>query len=223
MMKIVAALLPALVVACALVAIPNYAKAAVEAKPSVAHYKSGQKAGVLTISNSDAHARSFQLFVNEMTLVEGKGVAKPTTDLRFAPSIITVPGKSVQTVRFVMSGSTENERYFRITVDELKPVDFKPTKSGVYFLTRMSLPWFWHNDSLVPKLTARWEGGDLLVKNTGTSTAQLSVLTAGSVKVEGLVGYVMPGAEERFKIGAKAKVPTITLNVNGKPATLDVQ
>lgn len=223
MNKTISVLVSAMLALCAYSAVPNTAYAAVEARPSVAIYKPGQKAGVLAISNSDPHPRSFQLHVNEMTVENGIGVSKPSTELRFAPSIITVPAKSVQTVRFVMKGASDSERYFRIIVEELKPIDFKPTESGIYFLTKMSLPWFWRSDSQAPQLSARWDGEDLLVKNSGNSTAQLSVLTAGSVKVPGLVGYVMPGAEERFKIGAKAQVASIALNINGKAATLDVK
>lgn len=199
------------------------AQAGVDIRPAIKVYAPGQKAGVMTITNSDDYPRTFQLIVDELKVVDGKAVKVPSTDLRFAPSLITVPAKTTQTVRFKMTAPVGSERMFRTTALELPPVDFTPTESGITYLVKMSLPWFWRDQALEPQLSARWEGGDLLVKNTGAATAQLSMMTAGSFKKDGLVGYVMPGAEERFKLGLTAKVATIALNIDGKPATLDVK
>ena len=151
---------------------------------------------------------------------------RPTTSSRpfatcsatITPSIVTLAPGASQTVRYVHTAPVAGgEKAYRLRVEEI-PAEVEPTESGVIYAIVMDFPWIWRAAGATPELSARWDGTDLLVKNSGNATAQLVGLTAGSTIKKGLLGYVLPGEEGRFKVGAKAA--TVSLVVNGEAMNL---
>jgi P pilus assembly chaperone PapD len=193
---------------------------AARVSPLYAEYPDAKRAGVLTVANTANESKSYQVTVNEWVVVNGKKTLKPVTDLRFIPTIFTVKPKAVQTVRWVnQNKNATTEHIYRIRVDELPT---SATNGGVTMALNSDFPWIWRPQGMAPQLSARWDGTALIVKNNGTATAQLTDLVAGSVNKKGLIGYVLPGEEARFDVGAKAKV-AVSIKVNGKDATLDAK
>ena len=195
---------------------------ALEVRPLITTFPAAHKAGTMTVSNTDEVEKTYQVFLDELTLVDGKQVRTKSTDIRFAPSIMTIKPKQSQTVRYVRSGpAVSNEAVYRVRVEEI-PAIIKPEKSGVVYSMRMDFPWIWRAASASPSLTASWTGRDLTVRNTGTATAQLVNLKAGSKVKQGLIGYLLPGETATYKMDA-TPVQSVSVMVNSKPVELDVK
>lgn len=198
-----------------------FSASALQVRPLYSEFPAAHKSGVLTIYNTDATEKTYQVIVEAWTLKDGQKVRTPSKDIRMAPSIMTIKPKGSQVVRYVYSGQVDQEAAYRVAVQEI-PSSIKPEKSGVSYTMRMDAPWFWRAAETKPQLSARWEGGDLLVKNAGTATAQLVNLDAGGVQKQGLVGYVLPGEEHRLTLKAKAKTG-VSVVVNGQAVKLDAK
>ena len=201
------------------VLVASFSAQALEVRPLVATFDPSQKAGTMTITNTDDTEKTYQVMVDAWTVVGGKQVRTRTkTDIRFAPSIVTLAPGASQTVRYVHTAPVAGgEKAYRLRVEEI-PAEVEPTESGVIYAIVMDFPWIWRAAGATPELSARWDGTDLLVKNSGNATAQLVGLTAGATIKKGLLGYVLPGEEGRFKVGAKAA--TVSLVVNGEAMNL---
>lgn len=195
---------------------------ALEVRPLVSTFPTAHKAGTMTITNTDDVEKSYQVIAEAWTVVNGVKQRTPTKDLMFRPSVITLAPKGSQVVRYIRTSSIEgHETAYRIKVAEI-PSKIQPTKSGVVYAMGMDFPWIWRAEAAQPNLVMTWQGQDLKVANTGTATAQLVNLTAGSTHKKGLVGYVLPGETITFKLGA-ARVSTVNVMINGKPVDLDVK
>lgn len=197
---------------------------AVQVRPLYTEQAKTKTAGVMTVANDAKVDKTYQVSVDRWTVANGKQVRTKTTDLRFAPSIFTVKAGKVQTVRWAIAKEAQSgseERLYRITVKEVADPALSQL-GGVLNLITVDTAWVWRPEGAAPQLSARWDGGVLVVKNTGNATARLVDLVAGSVSKKGLVGYVLPGDEQRFDVGAKAKV-AVSVQVNGKDATLDAK
>ncbi|WP_081352310.1 MULTISPECIES: fimbrial biogenesis chaperone [Stenotrophomonas] len=195
---------------------------AVEVSPVVAIYSPSQKIGVLSITNTDSMPKTYQVFADAWTVENGKQTRRETGDLRFAPSLITIqPGKR-QVVRYLKTNPADSEQAYRIRVQEI--LDPEVAKlPGLHQTVKIDSPWFWRPKGAQPQLSASWQGGSLLIQNTGSATAQLTNLTAGSEHKSGLVGYVLP--TEALKLPLKAKSPpgSISVVVNGVTQELAVR
>ncbi len=197
---------------------------AVQISPLVAVYPASIERGTLTITSTESETKTYQLFVDAWTVENGKAVRKRAadTDFRLVPSVMTIaPGKR-QTVRFERKVPVTGEVAYRLRLIEVLPPEVL-AKPGLHQVLNIDWPWFWRAGTVEPQLSARWSGLQLVVTNTGNASAQLSQLTAGSTKVEGLLGYVLPGETRAFGLGAKAAVPSVSVVVNGKAQTLSVQ
>lgn len=195
---------------------------AVQIRPLYTEHDTDKKAGALFVGNTDKVDKTYQVSVYEWSVQGGKFTKTKSTDLRFIPSIFTVKPNKLQTTRWVKTKpNTGKEQIYQVVVEEV-PDPILMKKSGILELITVDFPWVWRPDGLAPALTARWDGSALVVKNTGTATAKLTDLVAGSVRKDGLVGYVMPGAESRFEVGGKAKV-SVAVKVNGKDTTLEAK
>ncbi|KGM57480.1 hypothetical protein N799_05275 [Lysobacter arseniciresistens ZS79] len=203
--------------------VASFSAHAVQVRPMYSEYAPSKKAGVLTVANTDKTEKTFQVIV-ERQLFEG-GVRKSvkTTDLRFAPSIFKVPAGKVQTVRWALNAAatSADEQMYVITVKEV-PDPAVIQLPGVHHLIDVKTAWIWRPEGLAPQLSARWDGGVLVVKNTGNASARLVDLVAGTVNKTGQIGYVFPGEEARFDVDGKAKV-AVSVKVNGKDVILDAK
>lgn len=196
---------------------------AVQVNPLAAVYPTDKNTGTLTLTSTEATAKTYQIFVERWTVENGKAVRKPAdpTDLRLLPSLVTIPAGKRQVVRFAHAPTSDSEQAYRLVVQEiLDPIE--AAKPGLHKTLRLDFPWFWRAKTASPQLSARWQGGQLVVTNTGNATAQLAKLTAGSTKVPGLVGYVLPGETHAFDLRA-SQVPQVSVVVNGQALTLTVQ
>ncbi len=204
-----------------------------------------QKSGQMVISNANSKPVTLQVFVDkwttagpgdrELTEAEQKErcqsgkhdnqMLTPTTEIRFAPSVMTLKPGATQTVRYIMTAPEgAPEQAYRVCVKELpSPEALAQARGRVIITTSMIFPWIWRAADAKPQLSAHWSQGDLVVKNAGTATAQLVNLQAGSVSKHGLQGYVLPGETHTFKLGVKAPVGQVQTKVNGHEETLDVQ
>lgn len=206
------------IVAAVLLAGSSFAAQALEVRPLVATFPMAHKSSTLTVYNTDGVEKTYQVFVDKLTLVDGKQVRTSTKEIRFAPSVMTIPPKSAQTVRYVRSGDTASKEVaYRIRVEEI-PSEIKPTQSGVVYAMRMDFPWTWRANGAEPKLSLSWKDDGVEVHNSGTATAQIANFSIA----KGLLGYVMPGETAHFKVKAP-KSRNVQVLVNGKQVDLDVQ
>ncbi|WP_165710284.1 fimbrial biogenesis chaperone [Stenotrophomonas maltophilia] len=195
---------------------------AVEVSPVVAIYSPSQKIGVLSITNTDATPKTYQVFADAWTVENGKQERRKTEDIRFAPSLITIqPGKR-QVIRYLKSNPADIEQAYRIRVQEI--LDPEVAKlPGLHQTVKIDSPWFWRPKGAQPQLSASWQGGSLVIHNTGSATAQLTNLTAGSDNKNGLVGYVLPTEALRLPLKAKSPPSSISVVVNGVTQDLAVR
>lgn len=195
---------------------------AIEVSPLGMIHAPSQRVGNVTLRNSATTPKTYQLTAERWTLENGAQVRTPSQDIRFAPAVVTIPPGGAQTVRYALrTDPAGSELAYRITVREIVGPEAKPNQLGLIMAMHMDFPYFWRSPDSVPSLSARWEGDELVVRNSGTATAQLSDLTAGAVKKGGLVGYVLPGEERRIRM--EGGNGSVTVRVNGKDQTLAVQ
>ncbi|PJL03431.1 fimbrial biogenesis chaperone [Stenotrophomonas maltophilia] len=195
---------------------------AVEVSPVVAIYSPSQKIGVLSITNTDSTPKTYQVFADAWTIENGKQTRRETDDIRFAPSLITVqPGKR-QVIRHLKTNPASIEQAYRIRIQEI--LDPEVAKlPGLHQTVKIDSPWFWRPKGAQPQLSASWQGGSLVIQNTGSATAQLTNLTAGPENKNGLVGYVLPTETLRLPLRAKSPPGSINVVVNGVTQELAVR
>ena len=195
---------------------------AIEVSPLGMTHAPSQRVGNVTLRNSSATPKTYQLTAERWTVENGVQVRTPSQDIRFAPAVVTIPAGGAQTVRYALRTEPMGEELaYRINVREIVGPETKPNQFGLIMAMHMDFPYFWRSPDAAPQLSARWDGDDLLVLNRGSATAQLAELTAGAVKKQGLVGYVLPGEERRIRVaGGQGNV---TVRVNGKDQSLAVQ
>lgn len=198
----------------------SFSAQAIQAKPLTTVYSPSTNSGNLTVSNPTALAKTYQVIVHRWDVENGEKVLIESDALRVLPSVFTMePGKA-QTLRWVFQSDGSTEQAYRIRLEEV-PDPEVVKQAGIYHALTLQFPWFWRERGIEPELSVAWHGPTLVVTNSGDATAQLSDLVAGSVKRDGLVGYVLPGETARFDLGAKAPVP-VSVKVNGKDTTLAV-
>ena len=196
---------------------------AIEVSPLGMTHAPSQRVGVLNLRNSATTPKTYQLSAESWTVENGVQVRNPSQDIRFAPAVVTIAPGGAQTVRYAIRvDTTGSERAYRVVVREIVGPDAKPNELGLIMAMHMDFPYFWRSPNDAPSLSARWDDDDLVVKNSGTATAQLADLTAGAVVKQGLVGYVMPGEERRIRVEG-GKGSTVSVRVNGKDQSLAVQ
>lgn len=144
-----------------------------------------------------------------------------------SPPMATLqPGKR-QLVRLVslQPAAPGTLQSYRVLVDEILPPNERPPELGVQFQMRYSVPLFvmgagaylddgssdapQRGQALAPELQYRIaeNAGQryLYIRNQGTAHARLSRASLGSFNLaQGLLGYVLPGAEMRWQLPAAA-------------------
>ncbi len=218
-----------LLLACALAFGITSPALALNVGPLSTVYAPNHKGGVLTIHNDSDESINVEVIVSRMELVDGKQVRTPTNDIRFAPSVITLPPGKMQTVKYVHTNlDPSKELYYRILVKELESEVLPETPGvGMEYLMEYDFPWIWRGRDLQPRLAASWvpdgNGYDLVIENDGTATAQLVNIQAGSTIKSGLVGYVMPGERTTIDMNAPNREASVQLVVNQRDTNLEVR
>lgn len=198
------------------------AQAGLELSPLVSVFKPGQDKGVLSMINTDTKPKTYQVFVEKWVVVDGKQLRQSTNEIRFAPSLITIPAGKRQVVRYLHNSNGAGEQAYRIRVQEILDPEIEKLP-GLHHTISIDFPWIWRAADAKPSLAAHWEGGTLVIKNSGTATARLTKLTAGNINKDGLVGYVLPGEVARFELGAQNAPSSVSVESNGKAQVLVVQ
>lgn len=182
-----------------------------------------QSAATLTLSNDDATEMNVQVRIYRWTQVNGEDILEPAQDVVASPPIASVAPKSERLVRIVRTGApVPGEVSYRLIVDELPP----PPGSGareVRLLMRHSIPvFFTTGEAGEAKLAWRVskDGTDqvLVAHNTGARRLRVSnmkllaphekVLTARG----GLLGYILPGSEVRWRLPVEPAVAALAPN-----------
>ncbi|HHA2457778.1 TPA: molecular chaperone [Stenotrophomonas maltophilia] len=200
----------------------SFAAGAIEVSPVVAVFSPSQKTGVLALTNTDSTPKTYQVSAEAWAVENGEQTRVATNDLIFRPSLVTIqPGKR-QVIRYLKTNSTGDEQAYRVRVQEI--IDPEVAKlPGLHQTVKIDSPWFWRAKDAQPKLAASWQGGRLVVVNTGTATAQLTNLTAGAENKNGLVGYVLPSQTFRMTLKANTAPASVNVVVNGVAQELAVR
>jgi fimbrial chaperone protein len=152
------------------------------------------------------------------TQLNGSDVTLPTQDVVASPPFITLQPMQQYQVRIVRTDSAplQAEESYRVLIDEI-PDAHEVRPGTVNLVLRQSLPVFF---SGVPSRTSNvtWtlprsgSALSLVARNTGTRRMRISDLTlegggAQFYHADGLIGYVLPGAERRWTIAPTAALP----------------
>jgi fimbrial chaperone protein len=177
-----------------------------------------QKVATITVENRDTSPVKVQLSAFAWSQADGQdNRTAPTADIRFAPPVVEIlPGKK-QVLRVFRphASQTAPEAAYRITVREL-PAPSVPgaPKKAMVLLQEHNIPLFFRAKSAAPQVSMSWQGNSLVVRNAGTATAKIeNVGPAGGKPWQSLVGYVLPGSVQTFKMPARAS--SLSVRVNG--------
>lgn len=182
------------------------------------------KAQALTLTNKGSKPTTYHVQIYAWSLVDGKDVLVPTTDVIASPRIVEIAPNSKQVIRIVKPvPSIGKATYYRVFAREL-PAPPTPGKSGISNPIYHNLPASFEPANAAPfMLTVKRQGNELAVTNTGGKAARISQVatTTGTVLAEGALGWALPGSMKL--VPAKGFTGSeVVLTVNGKPQTLSV-
>lgn len=170
-----------------------------------------QHAAVLNVTNTGAAPTVVQARAFSWRQSKGEEQLSPTSDLALSPPFAQIaPGQS-QVIRLVLrTPKVAQETAYRVVLDQVPT----PGPNGVMLAVRISIPIFIEPDlQSRPRLDWRMAvgpggQGELLASNTGPRHARLSqvrVTVPGKPPIvveNGAVKYVLPGAEQIWRLGA---------------------
>lgn len=215
----------------ALILAPAASAAGLQVTPITLEIAHGDTSAVLWLANTGTAALQAQVRVVEWTQADHEDRLDTTRDLVASPPMLEVAAGARQLVRIVRtSGATPatRERSFRLLVDELPGAG--GGQGGVQFLMRYSVPVFIAPDQPQPAPRLQWhlrtQPPALEVVNTGSARAQLSevaIVDAAGTRIvlsEGLLGYVLAGAQMRWPLPPDRPLPAdarLQARINGEP------
>lgn len=202
------------------------AAAGLQVSPVTLSLQPTQNADGLWLSNTSESLVRAQVRVYHWTQEGGEEKLTPSRGLVISPPMLQVAGGDKQLIRVIRVGvppsATGAEDSYRVAIDEL-PIESKD-KKGLEFVMHYSVPVFVEpvGATVAPQLTwkLRREGDHaaLEVINSGNGHAQLADLAfvdASGHRTEisqGLLGYVLPGATEKWLL----KPPAATFAAGGE-------
>jgi fimbrial chaperone protein len=177
-----------------------------------------QKVETLRITNTGSTPVPVQMRGLKWSQVDGQSLEVPTQEIRFQPTMATIQPGQTQVIRVVkVKAPAGQEEAYRVVVSEL-PTEIQKSESEnkAVFLLNYSLPLFYRAAGAAASLRGEYKAGELILTNTGTATAKVYGVKAGSeMVVPGLLGYVLPGSTMRFPIDAAPGLRSFTATVNG--------
>jgi len=200
-------------------------------------FNGAQRAAELWLENRSSMPLTLQVRVLEWHQRQGREQLTAQSALLASPPFSTVPAGGKQLVRLVRTAPPgERESHYRVLIDELPdPLLRAQTQNGVQFQMRYSVPVFVHSTAEPPRQMDAYfashlhysiDSQRLTIKNTGdyyARIARVGLSTPGGDQSlsEGLLGYVLPGAEMSWPLSAQAKPGgTLRAEINGVPVTL---
>ena len=204
-------------------------------------FLSGRTGSVLlTLRNESDETLQFQLSMFEWAQSpSGEMQLKPTEDIVFFPTLLTLKPKETRRVR-VGSATAQDvrEKAYRIFVEELPPTTATPG-AGVRVLTKMGIPVFIRPVKEVATATLndlRQQSGTLRFTLTNAGTVHIVPQT---IKVRGITGsntafdrdlegwYVLAGGRREFEMAfpknACAQVTSIVVDIQFASGKLQEQ
>jgi len=176
------------------------------------HLTATERAGAITIVNTDDRPVNLQLRIYEWSEREdGQEQLDKTTDMIVSPPAITVPAGASYTIRIARPAVTpvNGERTYRLLIDELpQPDDPRTIGQGVKMVLRNSLPVFVTDAKAMADLKwTVWQdesGVHAQAQNQGKRHAKIVNLMLQTMSGRplsfggGLNGYVLGGATRTF-------------------------
>ncbi len=207
--------------------------ASLRISPIGADIPSGERATSFTLVNTAAEPVNLQLRVYKWSQANSEEILDPTNEMVVSPPATTIPAGASYTIRVARPSATPvtNELSYRLFIDELpKPVDPRTINQGISMVLRTSLPIFVVDKNAMAQLSWRvWQDADGLhaeATNSGRRHAKISGLSiqpTGGQAIsfgQGLNGYVLAGARQRFDLHpAEGQKAPQTL-ANGTAVTL---
>jgi fimbrial chaperone protein len=208
--------------------------ASLQVSPTSVVVQARENASGLSLSNTGSADLHAQVRVYRWTQVDGEDRLEPTQDIAISPPMLKLAGGAQQLVRVIRLGApASTETSYRVIVDEL-PVDgATPSKPGLQFVLRYSVPVFLMPqgvDDIAPALHARLAGVDgsraLEIANNGRQHAQVADLAyvdgngARHAVAAGLAGYVLPGQAKHWPLPAAIQLSPggrFEARINGEP------
>lgn len=181
-----------------------------------------QKAQALTLTNPGDTTLRYQPRLMKWTLVDGRDVLTPTSELLAAPAIVEIPPRSRRVVRVVRVAGT-GTGYYRLILEQL-PEPREANQTGLQLLVNQDLPVaFEPATTALPPLSAARVAGGVALTNTGTVAARITAIgpVGATPWKQGVVGWVLPGTTRVVPLEQSA--PELSLVVNRKPVTVSVQ
>jgi len=197
-------------------------------------FNNGQRSAELWLENRSSMPLTLQVRVLEWRQVQGQEQLVSQTALVASPPFNTVQAGAKQLVRLVRTAPPgDRESYYRVLIDEL-PDTQSQAPNGVQFQMRYSVPVFVHSTAAPPKpldeyfarhLRYSIDKQRLTIKNTGDYYARIArvglATPGGPVLREGLLGYVLPGAEMSWPLTAQTQPgAALRAEINGVQVTL---
>lgn len=175
----------------------------------------GTRTTNFTLINEEARPLRAQVRIMRWSMVDGKEVLTPTSDLVASPPLVALKPKQHYLVRLVRTAKAPpvGEESYRVLVDEVPDPKAVVAPGSVQLVLRLSIPVF---ISDTPRRTAqvKWSverdgnGAWLTATNSGNRRLRVSdlSLTSGGNSIyrqSGLVGYVLAGSTTRFPIAGQ--------------------
>ncbi|HDS1361929.1 TPA: molecular chaperone [Stenotrophomonas maltophilia] len=181
----------------------------------------GEKAGALTLENHGKTPERFQVTVLDWSQdASGQDVTSPAKAVLAAPSIVEIPPGSRRAVRLVRTQGIGTPGYYRVLLRQLP----QPSTAGqVQLLIHQNLPvGFEDAKAGPPVLRARFTADGLLLTNTGPTAARLTAVGPQGMPAwrEGALGWVLPGQNKLVELKPGLKAASLSITVNGSPATV---
>lgn len=182
------------------------------------HLTAAERAGAITIVNTDERPVNLQLRIYQWSeLEDGQELLDKTNDMIVSPPAVTVPAGASYTVRVARQAAApiNGELAYRLLIDELpQPDDPRTLGQGIKMVLRNSLPVFVCDTKAVADLKwAVWQddtGVHARAQNQGKRHAKIANLTLQTASGRplsfggGLNGYVLGGATRTFTAPADA-------------------
>ncbi|HFZ8995319.1 TPA: molecular chaperone [Citrobacter freundii] len=211
-----------------LFAIPSYA-ATLQVFPVNIGFCAGENAQAIYVKNSGSSAIGAQIRVYAWQQQNNKDILSETDELLVSPPMTTIPATRQQLIRVILPAPVtgNNEKAYRLIVDELPGENNLAEKDGVRFLLRYSIPVFVNCNDRQPdpktisfSVDSQAHPAMLKVRNTGPQHIKLSDITllSGGKKIHmshGLLGYVLPHSEKEWPLPkGVSHASSLSLNLN---------
>lgn len=183
-------------------------------KPTSIRLTKEEPSALLSVTNPGTGTKRYQLSASAWSQDEaGKMVLHDTKEVVFFPAFVVLPPGAEKKVR--IGASTPfgaSERTFRVTLDELPPLETEAKPAGVAVLTRFSVPVFLEPEKPEPKPALEANAGKgtvrITLKNDGNAHLKPTAVRVRFLAADGKLvreraldaWYVLAGGRRRWEV-----------------------